>query len=403
MADHIHLDPVGGIAGDMFIAALLDVWPDMAAELVASIHAAGLSDAVKIHVWRDRDAVLTGSRFRVDQNASTSSEGHRHTHFHDIRVMLKGSSLASAVTDRAVDIFRILAEAEASVHGVPVDDVAFHEVGATDSIADIVGAAYLIDALDGTTWSCGPLPMGSGRVQTEHGLLPLPAPAVALLLTGCPVYQDGIEGERVTPTGAAIVRHLDPDFSDVRPAMRLIRSGTGLGTRTFPGISNTLRVLVSEAIEHELLPGDVAVMQFEVDDQSPEDLAIGLNHVRAQSGVLDVIQTAVFGKKGRLATQVQILVRPDAVDSVASACFKETNTTGLRWQLSHRKILPRRIEELTVDEQIVRVKYVDRPDGSTTEKVEADDLAHLEGGRAARKHFRRKAEQAPTFRIEEDE
>jgi len=128
-----------------------------------------------------------------------------------------------------------------------------------------------------------------------------------------------------------------------------------------------------------------------------------LNHVRAQSGVLDVIQTAVFGKKGRLATQVQILVRPDAVDPVASACFKETNTTGLRWQLSHRKILPRRIEELTVDEQIVRVKYVDRPDGSTTEKVEADDLAHLEGGRAARKHFRRKAGQASTSRIEEDE
>jgi hypothetical protein len=160
---------------------------------------------------------------------------------------------------------------------------------------------------------------------------------------------------------------------------------------------------VSEAIEHEFLPGDVAVMQFEVDDQSPEDLAIGLNHVRAQSGVLDVIQTAVFGKKGRLATQVQILVRPDAVDFVASACFKETSTTGLRWQFSHRKVLPRRIEKVTVDEQIVRVKYVDRPDGKTTEKVEADDLVHLEGGSVARRHIRSKAGQASTSRIEEDE
>ena len=116
-----------------------------------------------------------------------------------------------------------------------------------------------------------------------------------------------------------------------------------------------------------------------------------------------MIQTPVFGKKGRLATQVQILVRPDAIDSVASVCFKETSTTGLRWQFSHRKILPRRIEELTVDNQIVRVKYVDHPDGNTTEKVEADDLVHLKGGRVARKHFQRKAEQVSIPRIEEDE
>ena len=394
MSDHIHLDPVGGIAGDMFIAALLDAWPDLTTDLVTAIHAAGLPDAIQIDVRRDRDAVLTGNRFKVRENAPSVDDGHRHTRFRDIREMLLKSDLASAVSDRAVDIFRILAEAETSVHGVAVDEVGFHEVGATDSIADIVGAAFLIEALDGKTWSCGALPMGSGRVRTAHGLLPLPAPAAAVLLLGYPMFQDDIEGERVTPTGAAIVRHLDPDFSATRPPMRLSRIGIGLGTRVLPGMSNILRVLASESIDAGLMHEDVVVMQFEVDDQSPEDLAIGLDRVRAQPGVLDVVQAAVLGKKGRMAVQVQVLVRHDAVDSVASACFNETSTLGLRWQLAHRMILPRRTEEVSADTQTLRVKFADRPDGSITGKVEADDLVHIEGGRVERTRLRRKAEQS---------
>jgi pyridinium-3,5-bisthiocarboxylic acid mononucleotide nickel chelatase len=391
---HIHLDPVGGIAGDMFIAALLDAWPELAPVMVEAIHAAGFPEAVKIKVWRDRDAILMGTRFKVEEKSPSPESAERHVHFRDIRTMLLSSALPSLVAERAVDIFTILAEAEARVHGVPTDAVAFHEIGAADSIADIVGAAFLIETLNAKAWSCGALPLGSGRVQTAHGLLPVPAPAVTSLLVGFPVFQDGIEGERVTPTGAAILRHLDPDFVFLRSPMRLSRSGVGLGSRTFPGISNMLRVLISEQLNASVLQEDVAVMQFEVDDQTPEDLAIGLDTVRAQAGVLDVVQATVLGKKGRMAVQVQILVKPEAVDSVASVCFSETSTIGLRWQRAHRITLPRRSERVLIDNQTIHVKCVERPGGKVTSKAAADDVAQVKGGRVERTLVRRKAEDA---------
>jgi pyridinium-3,5-bisthiocarboxylic acid mononucleotide nickel chelatase len=297
------------------------------------------------------------------------------------------------VRDHAVGIFKHLAEAEAEVHGIAVADVAFHEVGAWDSIADIVAAACLIVATGATTWSVGALPLGSGRVTTAHGLLPVPAPATAILLRGFEMLDDGIAGERVTPTGAAILRHLRDTAGTTPPSRRVMgRSGLGFGMRKLAGVSNCLRVLVFDDVaagaggSHR----ELGVIEFEVDDQSPEDLAMGLDRLRAHKDIFDVVQMPVFGKKGRMMMHVRVLARSDAIDDAIAACFRETTTIGLRHHVVSGAALPRDIREIEVDGATVRVKRVDRPGGRTA-KAEADDaMAHETHARRA--SIRRRAE-----------
>lgn len=381
---HLHLDALGGIAGDMFIAALLDAFPAHAAEAIAAAEALG---GVRCHLLAHHDGVLAGTRFRVEETGG--HEHHPHTAWRDIRARIAAAPLAEPVRRHATDIFSLLAEAEARVHGIAADAVAFHEVGAADSIADIVGAAWLIDALGPARWSVSPLPLGGGQVRTAHGPMPVPAPATALLLEGFDMLDDGIGGERVTPTGAAILRHLGCGPRGRMPG-RLAQSGLGFGTRRLEGISNALRVLVFEDTESVPPRHDVTVIAFEVDDQSGEDLATGLDRLRAAPGVLDVLQMAAFGKKGRLATHVQVLAEPGSAEAVAEMCFRETTTIGLRLNPVQRLVLARQRREVMVGERRVRVKQVERP-GGRTGKAEADDLAAL-SGQAARARLRHLAE-----------
>ena len=370
---HYHLDPVGGVAGDMFVAALLDMRPDYATASLAAIRDSGLDPSVAVSHDDFNDGVLTGSRFTVGKPEST----HHHAHWSDIKKNLSDSALSPAVTDRAIAIFADLAEAEAKVHNKAVRDVAFHEVGAWDSIADIVAAAYLIESLGPCTWSIGPIPIGKGRVQTQHGLLPVPAPATVLLLDGFEFIDDGFSGERITPTGAAIIKHLKPSQGIGKTARVLQRSGYGFGTRTFKGMSNILRVLeFSKTTTSSVFSCDtVMVLNFEIDDQTAEELAVGLQKIRERQGVIDVIQSPVMGKKGRLLTSVQVLVRPGNAEDVINVCFHETTTLGIRQHVKARAILNR--SELET-EQDIRVKIVERPDGITA-KADIDDIASIDG------------------------
>ncbi|MBB4313155.1 LarC family nickel insertion protein [Roseospira marina] len=432
---HIHLDPVGGVAGDMLIAALLDAFPEHESAMRAAVAAAGLPEGWVLHVEAYGDGVLTGRRFQVrgpemaaesehadhhhhhhhahghahahthghahaEAHAHTHTRAHTHahteTHAHthatgrwaDIRARLEAAPLAAGVRARAIAIFTLIAEAEARVHGKAVEDVSFHEIADWDSIADVVGAAAVIEALGPTTWSLAPLPLGSGLVNTAHGPVPVPAPATALLLAGLPVIDDGIDGERVTPTGAALMRHLAP--TSMRPAGLLTISGvgTGFGTRRLPGRSNVLRALVLEReagdqTDAPALPTDrVAVLTFEVDDQSPEDLALGLDHLRRTTGVLDVLQAPAYLKKGRLATQVQVLCRPETYADVVSACLHETTTLGVRHQIMDRTILARRARGTSVGP----VKVAARPGGVSSVKLEADALAGISGASHRARH-----------------
>ncbi len=392
---HIHLDAVGGVAGDMFIAAMLDAFPDLRDGMLASIRAAGLPADVHVGFAEHQDHALTGLRFRVieprEAELLVAAHHHPHTPFADIRAHLQDCALTSAVRERAIGIFSVLAEAEARVHGKTVDTVSFHELGEWDSIADIVGAAHLIDAMS-ATWSVSSLPLGRGRTKTAHGMLPIPTPATVLLLEGFEFVDDGLEGERVTPTGAAILRHLGCTQTAARRARRLLRTGIGFGTRTFPGISNVLRVLAFEEA-HESRGGDeVAQVQFEVDDQTPEDLAIALDKLRSHPSVLDVLQTPAFGKKGRMTMHIQLLAETADVESVFDACFSETTTIGLRFQVMQRRKLARASTTVEAAGRQMRVKVADRP-GRKTAKVEADDLLNVIGGRAEREQLQREAEQ----------
>jgi len=384
MSRRIHLDAVGGVAGDMFVAALLDAHPDEADGALAAIRATGLPQSVDLQVIAHHDHTLTGTRFDVALPTENGSE--EHTHFRELRTRLHEAKLPDGTRDRAQDIFARLAVAEGAVHGVDPKDVAFHEVGAWYSIADIVGAAHLIDQRGDARWSVSSLPMGAGRVNSAHGELPLPAPAVAELLKGFALHDDGRKGERITPTGAAILAHLGPEQDGVHPPERLAKSGIGFGTKVFPGISNVLRVLEFDSTGGSIAEDQVVVLRFEIDDQSPEDLAAGLDNLRALDGVLDIVQMPVFGKKGRIAAQVQLLARPDAREAVTAACFSETTTLGLRWEVSRRAVLAR--------ELVHGVKLVTRPAGVTTAKAEIDQLTAGDGGHAGRMARRRAAEDA---------
>jgi hypothetical protein len=392
----IHLDAIGGVAGDMFIAAVLDAFPDLRDGMISAIRAAGLPESVGLSVQSHADHALTGLRFLVDesrQHGHHEHHGHAHAHtkFRDIRKMLETAPLQADVRTHAIGIFSRVAEAESRVHGVSVDEISFHELGEWDSIADVVGAAFLIAGL-GASWTVSSLPRGSGRVNTAHGYLPVPTPATVLLLEGFEFHDDGIAGERVTPTGAAILSYLNANQPRDRKSSRLMRSGSGFGTRTLPGMSNVLRLLAFEQSVAASETDRIAELAFEVDDQTPEDLAIGLDKVRAHPSVVDVLQAPVYGKKGRLAVHVQVLADPDDLENVLNACFAETTTLGVRYQIQERRKLRRRHTTVQTNGREVRVKLADRP-GGLTAKAEADDLSRIIGDRDERERVRRVAEQ----------
>jgi uncharacterized protein (TIGR00299 family) protein len=407
--DRIHLDPLGGISGDMFAAALADAFPEAVPGLLAEIAKLGAPQGA-VRVVAHSDGILAGSRFVVEHEAPRTQphahagphgEAHAHTAYREVRERLRTARLDAPVLRHAEGLFDLLAAAEGAVHGIAKEDVGFHEVGAWDSIADFVAAAYFIARLDACAWTFSPPPLGGGRVATAHGLLAVPAPATVRLLQGLEVIDDGIAGERVTPTGAAILRYLSQAGAHGREprAATLAASGTGHGTRKLPGIPNVLRCLAFGRAEAAADGSDeIAALQFEIDDQTAEDLAVALDRVRAAPGVLEVYQAPVFGKKGRLASQVQVLARVEAAERVAQLCLAETTTLGLRIARLARRTLGR-AQARTADG--VRVKVAARPGGGFTAKAEMDDLARIPGGRDAREAVRERAEREALAQVTE--
>jgi uncharacterized protein (TIGR00299 family) protein len=399
---HIHLDPVGGLAGDMFVAAMLDAFPPLEPAVQSAVRAAGLPERFRCDLVAHADHALNGKRFLVLESARphdaepSHAHAHRHVHEHtpdrdhghrpfaEVRAALGASPLDSGVRDRALAIFTLLAEAEARVHGATPDTVSFHELGEWDSIADIVAAAAIIDSLGPATWS--------GFVKSAHGRLPVPAPATALLLRGLRVTDDGIGGERVTPTGAAIARYVSSLEGAAPRDRKMTGTGFGFGTRVLPGTPNCVRALVFDTVASGPNPSEdrVISIEFEVDDQTPEDLAIGLDHIRAHPLVLDVLQTPAIGKKGRLVVSARVLCRPEAADEVAALCFEETTTLGVRLLEVRRRILARSASEVNIGAQALSRKHAERGSRTTT-KVEASSL-RLVRGYAERERLRRAAD-----------
>ncbi|MGP1395773.1 MAG: LarC family nickel insertion protein [Inquilinaceae bacterium] len=369
----IDLDPVGGIAGDMFAAALLDAFPEREAPLRDDLAKAGLPQGVAARTEQVRSGGFRAARFQVAQETTHSPPRTLPS----MTAFLHGGGLAPAVRDRAVALFALLAEAEAKVHGKPLDAVHFHEVSDWDSVVDLVAAASLIAGLDGASWRVGPLPLGGGTVTTAHGRIPVPAPATAELLRDFAWIDDGVPGERVTPTGAAILRHLMPaPTGTTGVGGRLARIGVGCGQRTLPDRPNILRALAFAGTGGTASDEDtVARLAFEIDDMTGEELAVALDRLRALDGVLDVMQVPVIGKKGRAGAGVRVLARPDAAEAAADACLLETSTLGVRSALVRRRLAPRRDVTVDVDGDAHGAKLARRPDGVVTAKADSDGVS----------------------------
>lgn len=392
MTDHIkqiavtaiHLDAIGGVAGDMFSAALLDIRPDLWSRCEDAIAAMDLPETLRVTREAHGDGVLTGSRFLVDgvspQGNGQNHDPDSHVHWHDIRGRLERAPLDGEVRKAALGIFGLLAEAEAAVHGKDADEVSFHEVGALDSIVDILSAAAIVTALAPCIWSVGPLPRGRGQVRTAHGFLPIPAPATLELLKGFTLVDDGEEGERITPTGAAILRYLEVSQAVDSTPRRLIGAGIGFGMRKFASRSNILRATLYGPADQATAGDHVEVLRCEIDDQTAEDLAAAIDHLRVADGVIDVCQWPVFGKKGRMGTALQVLAEPGRANDIAALLLDETTSLGVRRATQARNLIARGF--LSADG--LPVKLAQRPSGVTA-KVEMDALAATRGVSARRK------------------
>lgn len=421
---HIHLDPVGGIAGDMFVAALLAARPDLKPRVLADIAAVLPPEAGEVRIAEVVNGGIAALHVSLTGHGETQAHGaghaahsshshshshaqawaggesaghshaqsHAHSHAHatatpetrapapsgtfaDMRARIRAAALSPGTAEAAIAILTVLAEAEARMHRMPVEAVHFHEIGDWDSLMDVVAAGSLAAALPGATWSLSPLPLGGGMVKTAHGLLPVPAPATLEILTGFPWRDDGVHGERVTPTGAAILRHLMGDAPATRPVFaRLKAVGYGAGTRTLPGLPNVLRASLFEVSDGAARPDLLVEIAFDIDDMTGEEMAHAADLLRAATGVRDLRLVPGMGKKGRPLTTFAVLCEEARLDAVCDAIFLQTSTLGLRWHQVERRVLARSHGHTPGGHPI---KHATRPGGQATAKVEADALADL--------------------------
>ncbi|KAA0891621.1 nickel pincer cofactor biosynthesis protein LarC [Oryzomonas rubra] len=347
----VYFDCYAGISGDMTVGALLDLGvplEHLQAELAKLPLPPG---SYVLSTSRAERRHIPALKFDVAVH-----DHHTHRHYGGIDAMIAESSLADSVKERARRIFRRLAEAEATVHGVPLDEVHFHEVGAVDSIVDIVGTAICLDYLGVTEVSAAALPLGGGFVETAHGRLPVPAPATAELLHGLAVHGDCGDGERVTPTGAAIIAALAAGTGQ-RPAMRLERIGSGAGGKDFSDCPNILRAFLGTVEKAAGGDDPVMVAETNIDDSTPEVLGYVMERL-FEEGALDVFFTPVQMKKNRPATQLSFLCRPEELENLARLVLAETSAIGLRHYPAGRIVLERRVEELQTPLGPVRFKLV---------------------------------------------
>ncbi|KAB0667549.1 nickel pincer cofactor biosynthesis protein LarC [Oryzomonas japonica] len=347
----VYLDCYAGISGDMTVGALLDLGVPLE-HLQAGLAKLPLPpDSYALSTSRTERRHIPALKFDVAVH-----DHHTHRHYGGIDAMIAASSLTDSVKERARRIFRRLAEAEATVHGVPLEEVHFHEVGAVDSIVDIVGTAICLDYLGVTEVSAAALPLGGGFVETAHGRLPVPAPATAELLHGLAVHGACGDGERVTPTGAAIIAALAAGTGQ-RPAMRLERIGSGAGGKDFSDCPNILRAFLGTAEEKRGSGDAVVVAETNIDDSTPEVLGYVMERL-FEEGALDVFFTPVQMKKNRPATQLSFLCRPEELENLARLVLAETTAIGLRHYPAGRIVLERRVEELQTPLGPVRFKLV---------------------------------------------
>jgi len=351
-----YFDCFSGISGDMTLGALLD----------AGCSLETLRDELKelsVPGWTISSEKVWKNGMSATFVKVATEDQTRHRALSAILEILEKSKLTEQVRNNAAAIFRKLGEAEAAVHGVPVEKIHFHEVGAIDAIVDIVGACIGFEALGIEKFACSPLNVGGGTAKMAHGVLPVPAPATAKLLLGKPTYSNGVQKELVTPTGAAIVATLC-DWFGPQPAMTISAIGYGAGSADIEGQPNVVRIMVGEAAE-KVVPGfdqEISIIEANLDDMNPQIYGYFLEKALA-AGALDVYTTPVQMKKNRPGTLLTLLCKPADTNNLMSLVFAETTTLGARTYRAQRRALPRETVNVHTQYGDVHVK-LSRVNGS---------------------------------------
>jgi pyridinium-3,5-bisthiocarboxylic acid mononucleotide nickel chelatase len=374
----LHFDCFSGAAGDMILGALLDAGLPLD-DLRRALGSLAIDRDV---VWTERVSRggISATKFHVreeetpgEQTRHTANH-HRHRHLCEVERLIDGSALSAAAKDRAKTLFRRLAEAEAAVHGTSIDKVHFHEVGALDSIVDVVGTVYGLEALGASRVTASPLNVGSGSVATSHGLYPVPAPATTRLLEGVPIYSGRQRGELVTPTGALLISAYAESYGST-PSMRLHRVGYGAGSRDFPDAPNVLRVLIGES-DGGTAVETVSVIETEIDDMNPQIFGLLIEQLIG-AGALDVFYTPIQMKKSRPGTLLSIIAPPESRERLTSILFRESTTIGVRFTDMQRECLDRETVTVATPFGPVRVKIARRNGEVLNAAPEFDDCVRV--------------------------
>ena len=413
----LYFDCFAGAAGDMILGALIDAGVpfDEVRRALGSLAVDGFS----VSVERVLKTGVSSLKFRVEETPATDSRlptpdsqpstpdsrlpppdprPHRHYHLKHIYAAIAKSALSEAGKARATKMFQRLAEVEASIHGSTMDKVHLHEVGAVDSIIDIVGTVFAMEYLGAERVVVSPVNVGGGMVKTAHGLFPVPAPATVRLLGAMPTYSSGVQMETLTPTGALILSEYADSYGPM-PAMTIVKVGYGAGDRDLPETPNVVRVFVGESGATSGVqptgpvaaagpaeatgPGDgttpatrVVVLACEIDDMNPQIFGVLMDRLYA-AGALEVFYQPVQMKKNRPGTLMTVVCTPEQRDALADLVFRETTTIGIRYQEMARLCLERELVPVTTPYGVVRFKVARKNGVVMNAQPEFDDLARL--------------------------
>lgn len=383
----LYFDCFAGAAGDMILGALLDAGLPFD-DLKRALGSLGV-EGWDISVDRVIKTGVTASKFRVHEHVPASSGGpaghHPHHHLKSIFAKIERSSLSEAGKAKAIKMFTRLGEAEAAIHGTTLEKVHLHEVGALDSIIDIVGAVFALEWFGADRIVSSPINVGGGTVKSAHGVFPVPAPATLALLKGAPIYSSGVQMETLTPTGALILTEYATEFGPV-PAMKIAKIGYGAGDRELKDTPNVVRVLIGEAEGSSQAPGAkpqphrVCVLECEIDDMNPQIFGVLMEKLYA-AGALEVFYSAVQMKKNRPGTLMTIVAHPNQRDAMTEIVFRESTTIGIRHQELTRECLDREMVTVTTTVGPVRFKVARRGDRILNAQPEFEDLAKLSAER----------------------
>ena len=367
METALFYQPQCGIAGDMHLAALIDLGVPLD-YVETELARLGLGSAFSLRLSNEQKMGISGVNIRV-----IAEDQHDHRHHSTIQRMIRDAGFSPSIERRALDIFQLIANAEGKIHGIAPDDVHFHEVGAIDSIVDIVAAAICIDYLQPQVILCNPVEVGSGFVDCAHGRFPVPAPATQELLVSAPCTYGGVKGECTTPTGAAILAASVDEYVP-RSAFKPSKIGYGIGVKDFE-IPNVLRVALGDYHAEDELSQHVK-LEANIDDMSPEAFEPLMNAL-FDAGAADVYLTPIVMKKSRSAQCLCVLCESDKAEALSDLILNQSTTIGLRQLPFSKRALPRHMRSIETQFGAVRVKEVTQPNGRLRWKLEHQDVLDI--------------------------